>query len=219
MAEPVVPTEPVAVTEPKNDSGAPVVTPAAPDEATELRKQLEQATMRANQLANEKAARDKVDEDLQRKKLEEDGEWKLLAEKNAAELQELRSREENATKTAELNAATQEVLKTFPKEVIDIAETAGISLTDDSESARTSLTEKLAAIQARVLPNAPVVTANNPHNPAPAEADTKSLLTRDASGATPMAMAAAKGDLQPTMTFIKGLNVIDQMKRDSGYYK
>lgn len=222
MAEPVVPTEPVAVAEPKNDS---VPTPPAPanDEAEKLRKELDQARMRANQLENEKRDRDKATEEAQRKSLEEQNEFKELYEKSNAELKRIHDEQEATTRQTELQTATQDVLKDFPTEVIEIAKTAGLSLTDDSEASKAALTEKLNSIKERVAPNSnPTVEPSNPYNPGEASTNGEpGKLQRPHNigiddGNTAVSFSP---DPRKVNEYIRSLPVMDTIKRSSGYYK
>lgn len=202
---------------PEDNSGVPAPsTGSTNDEAAQLRKQLEQAQMRANQLENEKAKRDKAESDAQRKSLEEKEEFKTLYEKQKAELDSIRDAEEAAKLRVELSTASETVFKEYPTDVQEVAKTAGLSLSDDSEAARAILKGKLDDIQKRVAPNS-ASTANNPYTPPVTETDREALVTRDPkTGVSPMAMASAEGNLRPTMQYISGLKSVQAMKKASG---
>lgn len=212
MPEPVAPepTEPQAPAEPKNKG-------VSDEELSQLRKELEKAQMRANQLQNEAETRDKAEQEARRKQLEEQEEYKQLYEKTELELKTIREREESAARSKVLSDATDSVLKDYPKEVVDIAATTGIGLTDDSEAARTSLKEKLDAIKERVAPATQTPSPTNPYNPAPINPDRTALVTVNPEiGGSPMAYEAAKGNLRPTFDYIGGLSAIKEMKRQAG---
>jgi hypothetical protein len=229
VAEPVVPTEPVAPTEPKNDDGAGAA-PSTPanDEAAQLRKELEQAKMRANQLENEKRESDKAKADADRKALEDQNEYKKLFEKSDAELKAIREREENAVRSAELAKVSEGVLKDYPKEVQELAETAGLTLNDESEVSRTAFKEKLDAIAKRIVPGQ-TATPNNPSNlPTPnvqesdlpdelRPTDTTEFTGKGGRVVTQMAFAGAKNDPTVIRSYVSKLGAVDQMRKDSGY--
>lgn len=211
MADPVVPstTEPQAPAEPKNNSGS--------DDTTALRAELEKATMRANQLANEAKKRDEADAEKRRKELEDKEEYKALYDKADAELREIREKAERETRSKTLADASRDVLKDYPKEVQEIADTAGIGLTDDSEAARASLKAKLDSIKEKVK-SPSTASPTNPYNPAAASPELSTLVTVDPEiGGSPMAYAAAKGDPRPALYYISGLAAIQEMKRQAGY--
>lgn len=206
------------------DSQTTVPTPAPTGNAADqaeverLRKEAEQQNLRIRQLENERVAREKADEETKRRELEEKEEYKTLYEKTEAELKTRREKEESETRSKELATAGEAVLKDYPKEVQELAATAGISLTDDSEAGKALLKEKLDAIKSK-LPNTPQVDSNNGYSPSPGNPETKTLVTPDETGATPMALASAKGDLRLALKYIGGLDSINQLKKMSGYYR
>ena len=220
-AEPKVPEN--------NDGGAPAPSGGATnDEAAELRKQLEQQRMRANQLENEKRERDKVQAEADRKKLEEQNEYKELFEKTDAELKAIREREEKAARDAELSKVSEDVLKDYPKEVRELAETAGLGLTDESEVARTAFKEKLDAIAARITPGR-TATPNNPSStPTPGvqqtdlpeelqPVDETEFTGKGGRVVTKMALAGAKNNPSVVRSYIGKLDAVAQMRKDSGF--
>lgn len=205
----------------EGETTTPVVQPENKgnnEEAAQLRKELEQARMRANQLENEKQARDKAEEDARRKQLEEKEEYKTLYEKTEAELKARRDKEESDARSKELASASETILKDYPKEVQELAATAGIGLSDDSEAGKAVLKDKLEQIKSK-LPNTSQVESNNGYIPPAGSPEAKQLVTPDDTGATPMALASAKGDVRPALKYIGGLESINQLKKMSGYYK
>lgn len=230
MADTPAPGETGEPQVPENNSGSPAPTAGVTnDEAAQLRKELEQARMRANQLENEKIARDKAAEDARRKQLEENEEYKKLYEKSDAELKAIREKEEADARQRELATISQDVLKDYSKEVQEIAQTAGISLSDDSEVARANLKSKLDEIAKRVTPGK-VATANNPSNLPDASDPTLDTAPEFApvgneySGkggrrVTEMALAGARNDPSVANKYIAGLKTIEQMRKDSGFVR
>lgn len=172
MPEPVVPTDPAAPTTLPAE-GSTTTTPPVDNGSETLeqaRKDAEKAQMRANQLQKELDRKNKADEDAEHKRLEENQEYKTLAEKYQAELEEERRTRESSEKQAEIDKGTAEILSKYPGNVKEIAATAGLSLNDTTEDAKTALATKLDEIAKRVGTTAPV-TPNNP-NPASPEAGT-----------------------------------------------
>lgn len=211
MPEPVAPsaTDPQGQAEPKNNGVS--------DAEAQLRRELEKAQMRANQLQNEAEARDKAEAEARRKQLEEQEEYKTLYEKTEAELRDIREKADADTRRKALADASQDVLKDYPTEVQEIAKTAGIGLSDDSEAGRTSLKVKLDAIKERVRPVS-TPSPSNPYNPAPASSDRKAVIEHDPEiGGSRMAYESAKGNLRPALDYIGGLSAIQEMKRQAGY--
>lgn len=147
---------------------APTVNAVDPAEVERLRKEAEQARMRANQLENELAKKKQAEEDAERKRLEEEQEWKTLAEQERAKREALESEREAEQRAAELKKATTEVFSKFPSEVVEIAQDTGLGLTDTSEEAIQALSAKLEKISTKVV-SEKKVTPNNPNNaPTPA---------------------------------------------------
>lgn len=229
MADTPAPGETGTPQAPENNSGSPAPTAGITnEEAAQLRKELEQARMRANQLENEKSARDKAAEEANRKRLEEKEEYKKLYEKSDAELKAIREREEAEARNSELATLSQDVFKDYSKEVQEIAQTAGISLTDESEVARATLKSKLDEIAKRVTPGQ-VAQGNNPNNLPPADptVDTSpefAPVGNEFSGkggrqVTEMAMAGARNDLSVAQKYIGRLKTIEQMRKDSGFVR
>lgn len=131
------------------------------NELAEAKKIAEQAQMRARQLENEKAAREKADEEARQKQLEENEEYKTLYEREKAQREELLQEQETKAQEAAIKAAKQEVLSGFSSEVLEIAEATGLSLYDDSETAKADLKAKLEVIASKVGNTTKKVMGNN----------------------------------------------------------
>lgn len=166
--------ETVNVEPPKNDV-TPVVTPApAPvktdDAAVEqLRKELEQAKMRTNQLENEKKQREDAQAAADAKELEDQNQFKSLYEQEKAKREGLETEAQQKERTAELAKAKQEVLKDYSDDVKALADEVGLDLTGADEAAVASFKEKLEKINTRVASTGKV-TGNNRPNAAAAPA-------------------------------------------------
>lgn len=229
MAEPAAPAEPATTPAPSNEPSTPTV--PTPDTSSadveQAKKVAEQANMRANQLANELQKIKDNQSEAERKQLEEKEEYKTLFEKADAELKAAREAREADEKQRSLSTETDSVFKDYPANVVDVAKTAGISLTDDSEAARTSLKEKLDAIKGKVG-TVSTVTPSNPSNPA-AETRDYHALTAPPEGdgrrgweASPLAMEGATGSKnQPVFKeYVRGhpsiSNALNTMRKNAG---
>lgn len=150
-----------------NNPGTP--TPPAPvktedsGEVDKLRKEKEQAEMRANQLANQLKAKEEAEAAAEAKQLEEQNEFKTLYEQSQEKLREKEEAEERRTKEAAVQSSSKTILSEYSDDVAALAEEAGLTLTDDSEEAKTSFKERLDKINTRL--GATKVTPNNPAPP------------------------------------------------------
>lgn len=211
-------------------TGTPAATPvvnADPAEVERLRKESDQAKMDAANSRNELAKMKADQEAAQRKQLEEKEEYKTLFEKADAELKAAREAREADEKLRTLSTETDSVFKDYPANVVDVAKTAGISLTDDSEAARTSLKEKLDAIKDKVGTTS-TVTASNPSNPAAETRDYRTLTAppegdgRRGWEASPLAMEGATGSKNSPVfkEYVKGhpsiSNALKTMRQNAG---
>lgn len=194
---------------PKNDATpsvpAPQVNTVDTAEVERLKKEAAQATMRANQLQNQLDKKAAEDEAAKLKQLEENNEWKSVAEQNRAKLEALEAEREAEQRSKELATAKQEVFKEFPAEVIELAEETGLSLTDTTEESKEALKAKLEKIQSRVVTKA-VVTPNNPANPNPPDADRAEKLRR-----------MAHGDKQARAEIISSIPGVEAMRKMAGF--
>jgi hypothetical protein len=217
MADDTTPVETATPTAPSNDTGTaatpPQVTSSADVEAA--KKAAEQATLRANQLENENKRLKEAQDAATTKQLEEKEEFKTLYEKTQAQLNELTAAQESAARQTQLTEATNSVLKDYPAEVVDIAKTAGLALSDDSETAQTALKEKLDAIKSKVG-GGTSVSGNNPSNPVQSTATREQLTTRGEDGISPLAWAGAKGDESVARKYVGSLNAVKEMRRLAG---
>lgn len=173
--------------EPKNDgSNASTSNGNASDpaEAERLRKEAEQARMRANQLENElKAIREK-EEEAKQKQLEEQNEWKQVAEQKDARLKELEREREEAELKEALQKKQSEVFSEFSDEVRELAEDAGVSLQAADDEAAEKLRATLTKLSNRVG-NSGSVTENNPNQPKPKQLSREELLAQHAKTPSP----------------------------------
>jgi len=141
----------------------PVVNATDNAEAEQLKKELEQARMRASQLENQVKKNDEEKAEAERKQLEENNEWKTLAEQEKARREELETQAETEKRTKELKEATDTVLSEYSDAVKEIAEEAGLTALDNSEEEVARFKGRLDKISAK-LPTSQV-SANNPQNP------------------------------------------------------
>lgn len=137
------------------------------NELAEAKKIAEQAQMRARQLENEKATREKADEEARHKQLEENEEYKILYEREKAQREELLSEREKEVQEATIAAAKKEVLNGFSSEVLEIAEATGLSLYDSSDEAKAQLKAKLEIIASKVGNTDKKVIGNNTRDETP----------------------------------------------------
>lgn len=185
----------------------PVVNTVDTAEVERLRKEAAQAVMRANQLQNALDKKAAEDEAARLKQLEENNEWKAVAEQNRAKLEALETEREQEQRTKELAVAKQEVFKEFSAEVVELAEETGLSLNDTSEEAKEALKATLEKISARVATKAPV-TPNNPANPSAPDASREELLKR-----------MAYGDKSARAEVISNLPGVEAMRKMAGFSK
>lgn len=158
-------------------TAAPVANAVDPAEVERLRKEAEQARMRANQLENELKKKAEEEEAARLKQLEEQNEWKSVAEQNKAKLEALEAEREAEQRAKELRTATKEVYSQFPDEVKELAEEMGVGLNDATEEAKEALKQRLEKIQAKVVTEKKV-TPNNPSNPVQPTQNKEELLER-----------------------------------------
>lgn len=160
--------------QPKNDVNNPV-TPAAekpgekkPDAQVEqLRKEKEQAEMRANQLANQLKAKEDAEREAEEKRLEEENQYKDLYEKRDARVKELEAEADRRERETLLKAKAEEIYKDYPDIVREVAEDAELKLADTDEDSVEAFKKKLDNFKTK-LGNAKV-TPNNPGTPTPRE--------------------------------------------------
>jgi len=131
----------------ENNTNPSVTTPVVNTDAQEmLRKEAEQAKMRANQLENELKKFKDAQEQAKAKELEEKEEYKTLYEQSQAELNRQREEREQSERQKTLSAEKDALLADFPEAVKAIADEAGLQLTDDSDEAKATFKAKLDKI-------------------------------------------------------------------------
>lgn len=211
------------------DSQTPVTTPpAAPAtpapanvdtaEVERLRKEKEQSDMRVRQLENQQKERETKDAEAERKRLEDQEEWKVIAEKSQADLKALQDTQAETERKTALSQATEGIFKDYPKEVVELAQTAGLGLSDDSEASQTALKEKLDAFKAKVAPNATTpVASSNPGSSAPAPTGQPQGLGHPKSlGEDNGSVKVSDTNREKLGEYIRNIPAIEQMKQDAG---
>lgn len=173
-------------------------------EVERLKKEAEKAIIRANQLSNELKKRDEAAEAAKLKQLEENEEWKSLAEQERAKREALEAEKEAEKRQSELKTATSQVLSQFPAEVVELAEEMGLSLTDTSDEAQIAFKEKLEKVQAKVVKDAKV-TPNNPQA-LPTKVSDEELLKR-----------MGNGDKEARHQVISNLPGVQEMRKMAGF--
>ncbi len=163
------PGETVAPKAPENNANpqAPVSTPSAQGnasdgEAEKLRKELEQARIRNNQLENEKKQREEAEAARKAKELEEQNQFEELYKQEKAKREAIEADKEAEEKSRAISEAKKKVLSGYSDDVRTLAEEAGLDLTSDDESDVKLFTEKLDKINTRLSATSRV-GANNPH--------------------------------------------------------
>jgi len=156
--------ETVVVEPPKNDATTTVTPPVEKtvdnSEVERLRKEVEQVTMRSNQLANQLKAKEDAEAAEKAKQLEEQNEFKTLYEQEKAKREEIETAQAQAEKAATLKAESDKLFATYPEQVKTLAEEVGLSLTDTDEDTVAAFKQKLDKISGSIA--APKVTPNNP---------------------------------------------------------
>lgn len=157
------------VTDPKTNANPTPPAPQVPSvdtaEVERLRKEAEQATMRANQLANQLKAKEDAEAEAKAKELEEQNKYKDLFEQEKAKRQEIEAAKEKADRDTAIKAEQDKVFSEYPDEVKSLAEEVGLNLTDTEDDTIAAFKSKLDNISSKI--KAPKVTPNNPGNQAP----------------------------------------------------
>lgn len=191
--------------------GQPTAAPAAnavdPAELERIRKEAEQAKMRANQLQNQIDEAKKAEEARKAKELEEQNEFKSLYEQSQARLKEIEEAQERENRQKELDSGTQEVLGQFSQEVVEIAKEAGIALNDTTDEAKAQLKEKLEKIQSKVVKE----SSNTPNNPNTSTTVSQDQIYEQMRYGDPKTRQSAKSQA------INSLEAVKQMKQMAGY--
>lgn len=202
-----------------SNDGQAAVTPVvntATAEVEKLKKEAAQAQMAANQARNELDRIKQEQEATKQKQLLEKEEFKTLYEQTQSKLKEIEDTQAAQERQTELTAATNDVFKDYSSDTVELAKMAGLGLSEDSDSAKAILKEKLDAFQAKVGSGSPTVLSNNPRELAPNNVNTADLVARAHPGAeSPMALASARGDITPQLEYIRGLKSIQKMREMS----
>lgn len=197
---------------PSNDANPTAAAPANavdPAEVERLRKEKEQAEMRANQLANQLKAKEEAEASAKAKQLEENEQFKELWEKERQEKEALIAEREAAQHKAELTSATDNLLQNYSPAVQELARTAGLSLNDDSDEAQADLKAKLDTFASKI--GSPRVEANNPAPTVPTETSNDRDLETMRMNNVPRKVNEAA-----TRKVISGLSAIKEMKKMNG---
>jgi flagellar biosynthesis GTPase FlhF len=214
----------------KNDvspASDPKVDNTSTAEVEQLRKEAEQAKMRANQLQNELEDRRKKEDEVKQKQMEEQEEYKQLYEKTNAELSQLQDEKEAQATRSQLDGKTTEILKDYPEAVARAAQIAGLTLLEDSETAIANLKGKLDDLKTTVSPSSPAPDMSaNPRATAIEQSGVSPAMEPTGLGkphtiGTDDGQTPARPEANPVKVheYIRGLSAIDRMKMDSGYYK
>ena len=153
-----------------NPQGTPPAAPAAPvktednSAVEQLKKELAQAQMRANQLENEKKQRDEAEASRKAKELEEQNQFKDLYEQEKTKREAIEAEREEAERKAELTKTKTEVLAEYGEDVKAAAEDLGLDLADTDDSSVTAFKEKLDKLKTRVASTG-TPGPNNPPKP------------------------------------------------------
>lgn len=149
----------------------PVTTPTATPEVNsndsvveQLRKEKQQAEMRANQLANQLKAKEEADAAQRAKELEEQNQFKELYEQERAKREAIETEAEAKERQAEIAKAKKDVLGEYSDEVRTLVEEAGMDLADSDEATVAAFKEKVEKIS-KMVTSTGKVSGNNQPNP------------------------------------------------------
>lgn len=197
---------------PKND-----VTPvAAPEpqvnsndssELDKLKAELKEANqkaMRVGQVENElKRIKDAQEAD-QRKQLEDQEQWKEVAEQEKAKREELEKGNQDRETQEALRISKEAIFAEFSPEAIEVAEEAGLTLSEDTDDAKATLKSKLEKISQKVI-TGNKVTPNNPG--AEVQPDDRAQKVQ----------AMRAGNTKARDEVIGSLKSLDAMRAQAGY--
>lgn len=207
MGDTVVTTETAPAEPVKNEAPAATTPTVTQAELDEIKRQKDQAEMRARQLENEKVEREKREEEARRKKMEEDGEYKTLLERTTQELEALKAEREAEAKKSEISSAEFTILNGYTSEVRDAAKELGISLTDDTEESKQAFQARLDVIKGRFgEEQQPKIQGNNqPPMQTPTNLEERAKL-----------VSAARFSPDASMQVIGSLDAIKEMRKQAG---
>lgn len=138
----------------------PVTVPPVDNSNADAAKALAQKDMEINMLRNNLDKANKEKEAAARKELEEKEEFRTLYEKEKSEREAIQNERAEAEKKTQLEVDVKEIFSKFDSNTVEVAKSAGLSLEDTTEAAKTALTERLQSIADKV--KSPGVTGNNP---------------------------------------------------------
>lgn len=191
-----------------NNNGSPAeATPNKEADAVNaelLRKEAEQAKMRANQLANELDAIKKAQEEAKQKQLEEQQEYKSLYEQTQEKLRQVAEEREQSEKAQEIAKQESQLTSEYSDAVKKVAETTGLRLTDTDEDTIKAYKAKLDSLQEQVGKGAKVSSNNN--NPVKVETEDQGAYLERARKGDKKAVDQAIG----TLGFVKAFKSQDQ---------
>ena len=130
----------------------------------QLRKEKEQAEMRANQLANQLKAREDAEAAAEAERLEKNNEFKTLHEQEKTKREALEAKIAADEQTKELEKAKTEVLADYSDGVKAEAKELGIDLNAADDDAKATFKSKLDILQKKESTSGKV-TPNNPNRP------------------------------------------------------
>lgn len=136
-------------------------------EVERLRREADQARMRANQLQNQLDEQKKKEEADKLKQLEDNNEYKTLYEQAQAKLEETDRQRQAEEKQKEIKSVQDKLLEGYSDEVKQLAQEAGMGLTEPSDDAVAALKAKLDKISTMVSskgvgPNNPLTNNSKP---------------------------------------------------------
>lgn len=140
----------------------PTVTVTDNGEAERLRKELEQAKMRENQLTNQLKAEQDAKAAAEAKELEEQNQFKELYEQEKAKREAIETEAETRERQAEIAKAKKDVLGEYSDEVKALVEEVGIDLSDADETTIAAFKDKVDKIDKRVASTGKVAGNNQP---------------------------------------------------------
>lgn len=194
-----VASETVASETLKNDATAPVETTQAAAPSKEDNQLIMRLAQEKKELEAKLAAKDAAEAAARQKQLEEKEEYKTLYEQSQSKLKEIEDATAEAVRKDELKKATESLYAEYPANVVELAKTAGLALSDDSEEAQAALKQKLDTFKSTI--GTPTPSANNPRPVSPESATREELLQR-----------MRGGDKAATLAYIRENPGIKRMK-------
>ena len=178
-------------------------------EVERLRKEAEQAKMRANQLEKEKAEREKRDAEAEAEKLAEQNKWKEIAEQNKAKVEAFEKEREEAVAKAELEKTQEDVYKEFPQDVVELAKETGLELNENSEEAKEALKTKLNKLSEKISSDGKPTANNQRDNNNQPSRDELMKQHAEAQNKTPGSTSQAYDEAVGNLNWIKHSKAIN----------